>query len=145
MGYKSIFGRLLGFDPGEPGVRTGGGLVARGYGYNSESVTAVTTDVTIQKSGLYVIDDSSATVDYTLGAPKGTGNVVEIRLISTSTAVTVTLSSANGSILSTYGSSAYNIAFGTTAAGVQGAYARLLDVSTSEWALLDYVNVTPSS
>ena len=145
MAFKSIFGKALGLDPSGEASNSGPGLVAYGYGYNSDSVTAVTTDTTIQKSGLYVIDDSSGTVDYTLGAPLGTGNVVEIRLISTSTTVTVTLSSANGSILSTYGSSAYNLAFGATSAGVQGCYARLLDVSTSEWALMDKVNGTPSS
>jgi hypothetical protein len=135
MAYHSIYGRMFGYDPATGAIKVhdpvNDALLDTNIAGWSENTTFTTTTDTLKDYGLNLIAAASAAT-YTLPTPSGSGRRVRIVANSASTQQTVTISSGNGSITSTAGSSMFNILFTAAGAGVE-----LQDISTI-WLVINH-------
>lgn len=111
--FHSIYGKMFGYRP------SNGELVIYNPASDAQEIAGITghgtintftsSGQTLKPYGTNIINHSTA-VTYTLPTPAGRGRLMTITSISASTAQTVSISSANGVMLTTAGTSAGHVA-----------------------------------
>lgn len=131
----SLYGSMFGIKnsngvPYLKDVATGVQVASDMIGCSNLETFTSTTD-TLNKYGVNIIA-STGTAIYALPTPNGSGRVIRVVANGVSTSQTINMSSANGAIQSTAGSSMFNILF-----TAKGAAVDLQDISTV-WLVINH-------